>query len=50
MPVAAKSAVPTLPVASARRLLLGAQGLLADPTRKATPAAIYGQIADMGFL
>ncbi|MCZ6464551.1 MAG: winged helix DNA-binding domain-containing protein [Proteobacteria bacterium] len=34
----------------ALRLLLQAQGLLADPARRATPAAVYRQIERMGFV
>jgi uncharacterized protein len=41
---------PTLPTATARRLLLGAQGLLDDPRRKATPDALYEIIERMGFV
>jgi uncharacterized protein YcaQ len=40
----------TIPAASARLLLLEAQGLLADPARRATPAAVYRQIERMGFV
>jgi len=35
---------------TARRLLLGAQGLLADPARPATAAQVYRQIERMGFV
>jgi len=44
------SGIDTVPAATARRLLLGAQGLLADPTRRATPAAVRKQISAMGFV
>ena len=40
----------TVPAASARLLLLEAQGLLADPARRVTPAAVYRQIERMGFV
>jgi hypothetical protein len=36
--------------ADARRMLLGRQGLLADPARRATPATVYRQIERMGFV
>jgi hypothetical protein len=41
---------PSLPIATARRLLLGAQGLLDDPRRKATPDVLYELIERMGFV
>jgi uncharacterized protein YcaQ len=46
----AASPLPVVPAATARRLLLQAQGLLADPARRATPAAVYRQIERMGFV
>jgi uncharacterized protein YcaQ len=39
-----------VPAESARLLLLEAQGLTADPARRATPAAVYRQIERMGFV
>lgn len=39
-----------LPAASARRLFLGAQGLLDDPGRKATKASVAKLITRLGFL
>jgi uncharacterized protein len=42
--------LPTIPAATARRLLLGAQGLLDDPRRKATPDGLYDLIERMGFV
>jgi hypothetical protein len=39
-----------VPAAIARRLLLGAQGLLDDPRRKATPDVLYDLIERMGFV
>ncbi|HEY3571107.1 MAG TPA: crosslink repair DNA glycosylase YcaQ family protein [Thermoanaerobaculia bacterium] len=42
--------IPTVPTVTARRLLLGAQGLLDDPRRKATVDALYGLIERMGFV
>lgn len=50
MPLKPSSSLPTLPTATARRLLLGAQGLLDDPRRKATPDALYELIERMGFV
>lgn len=44
------SSVPIVPTAMARRLLLGAQGLLDDPRRRATPDAVYDVIERMGFV
>jgi uncharacterized protein YcaQ len=44
------TSLPRVPAATARRLLLGAQGLLDDPRRKATPLALYDLIARMGFV
>jgi uncharacterized protein len=41
---------PTVPAATCRRLLLGAQGLLDDPRRKATADALYGLIERLGFV
>ncbi len=40
----------TISTTAARRLLLGAQGLLADPTRKATRATLARLIEQMGFV
>ena len=42
--------LPLVPAATARRLLLGAQGLLDDPRRKATPDVLYNLIEKMGFV
>lgn len=42
--------LPVVPAATARRLLLGAQGLLDDPRRKATPDVLYDLIERMGFV
>ena len=44
------SSLPRVPIATARRLLLGAQGLLDDPRRKATPDALYDLVQRMGFV
>lgn len=44
------SGPPVVPLQTARRLLLGAQGLLADPQRPATPARVHRQIERMGFV
>jgi uncharacterized protein YcaQ len=46
----AKPSLPTIPAATARRLLLGAQGLLDDPRRKATADALYELIERIGFV
>lgn len=43
-------ALPRVPAATARRLLLGAQGLLDEPRRKATPEVLYDLIARLGFV
>ncbi|MEA2603275.1 MAG: uncharacterized protein QOF89_4267 [Acidobacteriota bacterium] len=42
--------LPLVPAATARRLLLGAQGLLDDPRRKATPDVLYNLVEKMGFV
>ncbi len=44
------SSVPRVSAAQARRLLMGAQGLLSDPGRAATPAALFDLIRRMGFV
>lgn len=44
------TSAPTVSGADARRLLLGAQGLLADPTRKATRTTLARLIEQMGFV
>lgn len=41
---------PTLPAHTARKLLLDAQGLLADPARPCTPKSLHAQIQRMGFI
>lgn len=41
---------PVLRPAAARRLIMSAHGLLADPARRATPATVYRQIEGMGFV
>jgi uncharacterized protein len=51
LPVPPKtSATPTVPTATARRLLLGAQGLLDDPRRKATADSLYELAEQLGFV
>ncbi|HEV8579445.1 MAG TPA: crosslink repair DNA glycosylase YcaQ family protein [Thermoanaerobaculia bacterium] len=45
-----QKALPLLPIATARGLLLGAQGLLDDPRRKATPETLYELVERMGFV
>jgi uncharacterized protein YcaQ len=42
--------LPTVPAAAARRLLLGAQGLLDDPRRRATADSLYEIIERLGFV
>jgi hypothetical protein len=42
--------VSIVPAATARRLLLGAQGLLDDPRRRATADALYELIERLGFV
>lgn len=44
------SSPPTVSAATARRLLLGAQGLLDDPRRKAAPDELYALIERIGFV
>jgi uncharacterized protein YcaQ len=44
------SSVPRVSAAQARLLLMGAQGLLADPGRAATPAAVFELVRRMGFV
>jgi uncharacterized protein len=44
------SAVPRVSAAQARLLLMGAQGLLADPARAATPAVVFDLVRRMGFV
>jgi uncharacterized protein len=46
----ARSSLPIVPAAVARRLLLGAQGLLDDPRRRATPEVLDDLIYRMGFV
>jgi uncharacterized protein YcaQ len=41
---------PLIPAAAAQRLLLGAQGLLDDPARRATTASLLGLIERLGFV
>jgi hypothetical protein len=42
--------IPSITPEAARRLFLGAQGLLDDPARKATRAALARLIEQMGFV
>jgi len=49
-PRAATTALPTVSVRDARRLLMDAQGLLADPARPATHAALARLIDKLGFV
>ena len=49
-PTSSLPPLPVIPAATARRLLLGAQGLLDDPRRKATPDVLYDLIRRMGFV
>jgi uncharacterized protein len=48
--MARSSPLPTIPAAAARRLLLGAQGLLDDPRQRATADALYQIIERLGFV
>lgn len=41
---------PVLSVAQARLLLMNSAGLLSDPARRATPAAVHKQIERMGYV
>ncbi len=42
--------LPLLPADAAARLLLGAQGLLADPGRRATRASVRKEVETLGFV
>ncbi|HEX4844658.1 MAG TPA: crosslink repair DNA glycosylase YcaQ family protein [Geothrix sp.] len=42
--------LPLIPASAARRLLLGAQGLLDDPARRATPASLQALVERLGFV
>ena len=44
------SSVPRVSAAQARLLLMGAQGLLSDPARAATAAAVFDLVRRMGFV
>ncbi|HEX8292249.1 MAG TPA: crosslink repair DNA glycosylase YcaQ family protein, partial [Pyrinomonadaceae bacterium] len=44
------SSVPRVSAAQARLLLMGAQGLLSDPARAATTAAVFDLVRRMGFV
>jgi uncharacterized protein len=44
------TSLPAIPVATARRLLMGAQGLLDDPRGKVTLDRLYALIERMGFV
>ena len=46
----ASSSLPIVPAATARRLFLGAQGLLDDPRRRPTADALYEIIERLGFV
>ena len=50
MPFAVTQTPARVPTAAARRLLLHAQGLLDDPARPATPAAVYRLVERMGYV
>ncbi|MCH7797256.1 MAG: YcaQ family DNA glycosylase [Planctomycetes bacterium] len=43
-------AVPTVNASTARRLFLGAQGLLDDPARRATPAVVRKIVQKLGYV
>jgi uncharacterized protein YcaQ len=44
------ASIPILPITSARRLLLGAQGLLADPAKRTTTASLQTLVERLGFV
>src|SRR5436190_7181215 len=50
MPARAALNSATIDTTTARRLLLGAQGLLHDPSRDVNPAALFELIDQMGFV
>lgn len=50
MPPRPADTLPRIPVATARRLLLGAQGLLDDPRGRVTADRLYHLIERMGFV
>lgn len=50
MPAKTPKNLPVLPIATARRLLLGAQGLLDDPRRRVNAAEVGDLIDRMGFV
>lgn len=50
MPTRPAATLPLVPVATARRLLLGAQGLLDDPRGRVTADRLYNLIERMGFV
>ena len=45
-----KTSVPNVTASTARRLFLGAQGLLDDPTRRATPAVTRRLVHKLGYV
>ncbi|HEX8685505.1 MAG TPA: crosslink repair DNA glycosylase YcaQ family protein, partial [Pyrinomonadaceae bacterium] len=47
---ATQTGAPRVTAGAARLLLMGAQGLLSDPSRVATPAALLGLVRRMGFV
>jgi uncharacterized protein YcaQ len=50
MPARPSTALPLVPAATARRLLLGAQGLLDDPRDRVTADRVYELVERMGFV
>lgn len=42
--------LPTVPAAAAQRLFLGAQGLLSNPTKRATTASLQALVERLGFV
>lgn len=50
MPPRASDSLPLVPAATARRLLLGAQGLLDDPRGRVTADRVYDLVERMGFV
>lgn len=50
MPPTITRTAPLVPAAASRRLVLAGSGLLDDPTRRATPAAVYRLVERLGFV
>ncbi len=50
VPILPPRPVPIVNASTARHLFLGAQGLLDDPTRRATPAGIRKLVQKLGYV